>query len=95
MTQIQSITDPAIFDTHISRKYQTVIPAKIRHALNLKAGDKLSWRVIRVGDKQKILAEPRPKNWTEYSLGLGEEIWKNVNIDDYIDNLRDEWRDQQ
>ena len=91
MQQTQSLSAPVISTTHISKKHQTVIPARIRRALQLKAGDTLSWRVIRVGDKQKILAEPKPRSWAEYSLGLGEEIWKNVDIDKYIDTLRDEW----
>lgn len=90
MIQTQSIDDSTI-NTRISSKHQVVVPAKIRKSLKLQAGDRLSWRIIKVGNKSKILAEPQPKNWAEYSLGLGKNIWKNIDIDEYINNLRDEW----
>ena len=82
MQQIQSL---------ISSKYQTVIPVKIRRRLNLKAGDRLIWRIINVGNQLKIITEPEPKNWAKYTRGLGKNIWKKVNIDKYIKNLRSEW----
>ncbi len=82
MQQIQSLISP---------KYQTVIPAKIRQRLNLKAGDKLIWKVIKTGNQPKIIAEPEPKNWAKYTRGLGKNIWQRTNIDKYIENLRSEW----
>jgi len=75
----------------ISSKYQTVIPVKIRRRLNLKAGDRLIWKIISVGNQLKIITEPEPKNWAKYTRGLGKNIWKKVNIDEYIKNLRSEW----
>ncbi len=75
----------------ISSKYQTVIPVKIRRRLNLKAGDRLIWKIINVGNQLKIITEPEPKNWAKYTRGLGKNIWKKVNIDEYIKNLRSEW----
>jgi AbrB family looped-hinge helix DNA binding protein len=75
----------------ISSKYQTVIPTKIRQRLNLKAGDKLIWKVIKTGNQPKIIAEPEPKNWAKHTRGLGKNIWQRTNIDKYIENLRSEW----
>jgi len=44
-----------------------------------------------VGNQLKIITEPEPKNWAKYTRGLGKNIWKKVNIDEYIKNLRSEW----
>ncbi len=77
----------------ISDRYQTVVPADIRDALNLKAGDKIFWSIIKLGDQKKALAEPKPKSWAAYSRGLGKSIWKGIDIDKYIKDLRDEWEE--
>lgn len=83
MQQIQSTISP---------KYQTVIPAALRKMLNLKAGDRLIWRLIQTVGQPKILTEPLPKNWAQYTKGLGKDIWSNVDIDKYIESLRKEWQ---
>lgn len=84
MIQIQS---------KISDRYQTVVPADIRDALHLKAGDKILWSIIKLGDQKKAIAEPQPKSWAAYSRGLGKSIWKGIDIDKYIKDLRDEWEE--
>jgi len=75
----------------LSSRNQTVIPAHIREALDLAAGDKILWRLVRTGGAVKAVAEPRPKSWAAYSLGLGKTIWEKVDIDTYIQQLRNEW----
>lgn len=85
MQQIQST---------LSSKYQTVIPAQVRNALNLKAGSKIIWRVIGLANKKRVLAEPKPTSWPQYTRGLGKNIWENINVEEYIKNLRAEWKDQ-
>ena len=94
MNNLQSVALPTI-NTRISGKNQTVVPALIRHALKLKSGDTLLWRLIKVGTKQKIIAEPSPKHWATHSLGRGKDVWKKINIDEYITNLREEWDSQK
>lgn len=90
MIQIQSVDFP-IEKTRISSRNQTVVPAKIRRKLGLKKGDKLAWRIVKIGNDYKIMAEPEPKSWADYTLGLGKHTWKNINVEEYIKNLRDEW----
>lgn len=82
MKNIQSI---------ISSKYQVVIPAEIRKKLNIKPGAKLIWRIINLSRQPKIIAEPVPKSWSKYSRGLGQNIWKMVDIKQYIEDLRSQW----
>lgn len=90
MNQLQSVDSEPI-TTLISEKYQTVVPAKVRRMLNMGAGDTILWRLIRSGDQIKVIAEPKPKNVASALRGLGKHIWKNVDIDTYIKNLREEW----
>lgn len=85
MQQIQST---------LSAKHQTVIPSHIRKALKLKAGDKIMWRVVITPSQPVVIAEPLPKNWAFYMRGLGKYIWQNINIQTYIQNLRQEWENK-
>lgn len=78
----------------ISSKYQTVVPADVRRAMNLGAGDALLWQVIQVNGKSKALAEPKAKNWTAHARGLGKQVWEKVDIQQYINDLRDEWENR-
>jgi len=48
-----------------------VIPKKVRKRLGLHAGDQL---VVEV-EGEKVVLHPRPKNYTNYMLGLGKEVW--------------------
>jgi AbrB family looped-hinge helix DNA binding protein len=72
----------------ISSKYQIVIPKEVREDLHLKAGDKLMVETIE--GNRLILWKP-PKDYAEYMAGLHKEIWKGINIDEYIKNLRRGW----
>lgn len=78
----------------LSSKYQTVIPAQVRKALNLKAGSKIIWQVINLANKKRVLAEPKPSSWHQYTRGLGKHVWENIDVEEYIKNLRAEWKDQ-
>lgn len=78
----------------LSQKYQTVIPSSIRRTLGLRAGDKILWRVDQHGKSAKAIAEPAPKDWAAYTRGLGKDLWASVGIDQYINQLRDEWQEQ-
>jgi len=58
----------------VSSKYQIVIPREAREKLNLKTGDKL---IIKAND-EKIIIYPQPKSYAKYALGLGKEIWQDI-----------------
>lgn len=83
MQQIQST---------LSSKYQVVVPAQIRRALKVTAGDQILWRIAHLNDQVKAVAEPMPKEWGSYMRGLGRDLWKRVSIAQYIDSLRNEWQ---
>lgn len=71
----------------VSSKYQIVIPKEAREYANLKAGDKL----VVEGIHGKLILWKVPKDYTEYMAGLHKEIWKEVDIDKYIGELRKGW----
>ena len=72
----------------VSSKYQIVIPREAREKLNLKAGDKL----IIKADNEKIIIYPQPKSYAKYALGLGKEIWQDIDATEYVKKERETWR---
>jgi len=77
---IQTVT------TTISSANQTAVPSYVRKSLNLKAGDRITWRVDKNSKKADITV--LPQNWGTYMRGLGKEIWEGVDTDNYIKELR-------
>ena len=72
----------------VSSKYQIVIPREAREKLDLKAGDKL---IIKAND-EKIVIYPQPKNYAKYALGLGKEIWQDIDATEYVRKERETWK---
>ena len=73
----------------LSSKYQVVIPREARKKLGLRAGDQLAVEV----EGEKIILRPRPKNYTDYMLGLGKEIWEGIDASEYVRKERESWKE--
>jgi AbrB family looped-hinge helix DNA binding protein len=73
--------------TTISQKYQVVIPKEIRRKIKISEGQEL--HVYSVGNS--IIMSPSPKSYSEKMLGLGQEIWKNIDPLEYIRRERAGW----
>lgn len=58
----------------LSIRCQMVLPKEIRDALGVKPGD----TVLLAIEKDHIRLFPKPKNYAEYTYGLGKEIWKTL-----------------
>ncbi len=71
----------------LSSRHQVVIPKEARKRLGLHAGDQL---VVEV-EGEKVILHPRPKNYTNYMLGLGKEIWQEIDATEYIRKERESW----
>jgi len=71
----------------VSRKYQVVIPKRVRRALNIGCGDEL---VVSVKDGQ-ILMRPKPKRYVDYMRGLYKEVWRGVEATEHIEGEREAW----
>jgi len=71
----------------LSSRHQVVIPKKVRKELGLHAGDQL---VVEI-EGEKVVLHPRPKNYTNYMLGLGKEVWQNIDATEYVRKERESW----
>lgn len=58
----------------LSSRYQMVLPKEIRDVLGVKPGE----TVLLVLEKDEVRLFPKPKDYAEYTYGLGEEIWKTL-----------------
>ena len=65
-----------------------VVPREAREALGVHAGDEL---VVDV-EKGKVMIKARPKSYARYMLGLHKNVWKGVNVEEYVRKERDSWR---
>ena len=59
----------------------------MREKLNIKAGDRL---LVDVQDDLIVLI-PQSKSNTKYLQGLHSDIWKDVDIQKYINGEREVW----
>ena len=76
--------------TKVSHKFQVVIPKDIRELLGISKGD-----VLQVYEKDNEIVMKKTENKTRLSLkdlkGLGKEIWKDIDVEDYIKKERESW----
>lgn len=68
----------------LNSRNQIVIPTDIREKLGIGAGDTLILYIV--GDEMVLI--PEPESWTEFSRGLGSEIWEGVDPVEYVRELR-------
>lgn len=76
--------------TKVSHKFQVVIPKDIRELLGISKGD-----ILQVYEKDDEIVMKKTENKTRLSLkdlkGLGKEIWKDIDVEDYIKKERESW----
>lgn len=75
----------------ISPQGQITIPTALRKTLNMQSGTKVIANVISWVKEKSLVISAKPKSSTSYSLGLGKDVWKNVDADKYIQNIRKDW----
>jgi AbrB family looped-hinge helix DNA binding protein len=72
----------------LNGRNQITLPRDIRRKLNIKQGDHL---LVDVQDGVIILI-PQPKRYTtDYLQGLHSEIWKGMDIENYLNGEREAW----
>lgn len=75
-----------IASSKLSKSNQLAAPALLRKYLDLKPGDKIIWSIDPAQKTAKVKAAP--KFWGTYMSGLGSNVWKGVNVEKYIRDLR-------
>lgn len=76
--------------TKVSHKFQVVIPKEVRELLGISKGDTLQ---VYEKDHEIIMkkAELKKPLSIKSLKGLGKEIWKGVDIEEYIKRERESW----
>ena len=71
----------------VGKRYQIVIPKKIRDEVGIKVTDEL------VVDVQgaSVVIQPCPRRYSEYMQGLGKEVWSKTDAVEYVKNERESW----
>ncbi len=72
----------------VSSRYQIVVPAAARKALNIQRGDRL---LVDIQDGALILI-PQPEEYTQKLSGLYRSIWEGVETQDYLNGEREAWQ---
>lgn len=75
----------------VSGKYQVVIPKSIREEIGLEKGDEL---IVSLQEKA-IIMRVKPKSYSDYTLGLHKEIWKETEATEYVEKGRSSWKTRQ
>ena len=71
----------------VGKRYQIVIPKKVREQLGVNIADEL---IVGVRDA-RIIMQPRPRRYSEYMQGLGKEAWKGIEATEYVKKEREAW----
>ncbi len=75
--------------TTVTTKYQVVIPKDVRIAAHIVRGDQVS--MITVGDCIVMQKNTHRGGWADSLLGLGKDVWKNVDPVTYVRKERRGW----
>lgn len=73
----------------VSKRYQISLPSAVRKRLGIKQGDRLLVEIK--GETMILLREPR--DYVDHLSGLHEEIWRDVDVDEYLEGERMAWID--
>jgi AbrB family looped-hinge helix DNA binding protein len=71
----------------VSDKYQVVIPREVRQKLNLHPRDTLLFLI----DGDTVIIRPRPVSFTATLRGLHQEVWADVDVDEWLTQERSAW----
>lgn len=72
----------------VGKRYQIVLPKKVRQRVEIHEGDVLLVEVVRRG----ILLVPKPKSYTTDLADLHREVWQDVDVDEYLKGERKTWQ---
>ena len=71
----------------VSDKYQVVIPREVRQKLNLQPRDTLLFLI----DGDTVIIRPRPNSFTATLRGLHQQVWADVDVDEWLNQERSTW----
>jgi len=76
--------------TKVSHKFQVVIPKEVRELLGISKGDTLQ---VYKKDNEIIMKKAELKKPLSIKAlrGLGRDIWKGIDVEEYINKERESW----
>ncbi len=72
----------------VGPKYQVVIPQGVRKKIDLHPQDEMLVEEI----NGIVVLIPKPKSFTKLMIGLGKEIWKDIDVKEYLKKERESWK---
>jgi len=72
----------------VSNRFQIAVPAAARRKLRIKAGDHL---LVDVREGSLVLL-PEPHDYPARLRGLHQEIWKDIEPQEYVRQERQAWQ---
>lgn len=78
-------------ETTVSKKYQIVIPKKTREKVGLKEGQKVYAYATK--DNNILLSVKRNLKWPDDYIGSEADIWKDIDVAEYLREERGSWDD--
>lgn len=64
-------------------------PKAVRDFLGVEPGSEV---LVRIDERnRRLIIKKKPESWTDYSKGLGKEIWKGIDVDEWLRKERDSW----
>lgn len=77
------------YTSTLTSKYQVVIPKPVRDKVKMKAGQTMLIQAL--GDL--IVLQPKKnQGWAQSLLGLGKDVWQNIDPVTYVRNERKSWK---
>lgn len=73
----------------VSSQGQVVIPVKIRKALGVTPGSKVTLTLKPTKPIPTAILQPEPKSWMKAVMGTGKGMWGNA--EEYIKKERSSW----
>ena len=73
----------------VSSQGQIVIPVKVRKALGVIPGSKVTLTLTSTQPIPTVTLQPEPKSWVKQVAGTGQGLWGNA--EEYIKKERDPW----
>ncbi|MGI8913371.1 MAG: AbrB/MazE/SpoVT family DNA-binding domain-containing protein [Chloroflexota bacterium] len=71
----------------VSSKHQIAVPAEVRRQLHIESGDHL---LMEVRDGVAVLV-PEPADYVARLRGLHQEVWQDIDAQEYVRGERDAW----
>jgi len=71
----------------LGRKNQMVLPSGVRKRLGIAEGDEV---LIKVEGTTAFII-PKPKSYASHLCGLHNEIWRDIDIEQYVGEERNSW----